>query len=75
MTVVLKANELNTLIYKYLLEAGLTHTAYSLFNEAALAQHLQELRFDVRPGHLLGLLEKALIYSHIEAHCGFVQIR
>lgn len=65
MSVVLKTNELNTLIYKYLLEAGLSHTAYSLFNEAALAQSLQEYRFDVRPGHLLSILEKGLIYNKI----------
>jgi hypothetical protein len=32
MSIVVKANELNTLVYKYLLEAGLSHTAYSLFN-------------------------------------------
>ena len=56
MSIVLRANELNIIIYKYLLEAGLTHTAYSLFNEAVLAQTLQEFRFDVRPGHLLSVL-------------------
>lgn len=56
MTLVLRANELNTLIYKYLLEAGLSHSAYTLFNEAALAQPLQEFRYDVRSGHLLSLL-------------------
>lgn len=41
MSIVLRANELNTLIYKYLLEAGLNHTAFTLFNEALLAQPLQ----------------------------------
>jgi transducin (beta)-like 1 len=72
MSIVLRANELNILIYKYLLEAGLTHTAYSLFNEALLAQPLQEFRFDLRPGHLLALLEKALIYAQIESHVNLV---
>lgn len=32
MSIVLRANELNIIIYKYLLETGLNHTAYSLFN-------------------------------------------
>lgn len=72
MSVVLRANELNTIIYKYLLEAGLNHTAYTLFNEAALAQPLQEFRFDIRPAHLLSLLEKALVYAQIEAHVTLV---
>ena len=72
MSIVLRANELNTVIYKYLLESGLAHTAYSLFNEAALAQPLQEFRFDLRPGHLLSLLEKALVYAQIESHVNLV---
>jgi transducin (beta)-like 1 len=72
MSIILRANELNTLIYKYLLECGLSHTAYTLFNEANLAQPLQEFRFDVKSGHLLSLLEKALIYAQIESHVSMV---
>jgi|JI9StandDraft_1071089.scaffolds.fasta_scaffold440774_2 hypothetical protein len=56
MSVILKANELNILIYKYFLEAGLTHSAFTFFNEASLAQSLQEFRFDIKAGHLLSLL-------------------
>jgi hypothetical protein len=74
MSIVLRANELNTIIYKYLLEAGLAHTAYALFNEAALAQPLQEFRFDIRPAHLLSLLEKALVYAQIESHVTLVTL-
>jgi transducin (beta)-like 1 len=72
MSIILRANELNTILYKYLLEAGLAHTAFTLFNEASLAQPLQEFRFDVRSGHLLSLLEKALVYAQIEAHVSLV---
>ena len=72
MSIVIKANELNTLIYKYFLEAGLSHSAYTLFNEAALAQPLQEFRFDVRAGHLLSILEKGLVYAKIESHVNLV---
>lgn len=32
MSIILKANELNILIYKYFLEAGLTHSAFTFFN-------------------------------------------
>jgi hypothetical protein len=56
MSIIIKANELNILIYKYFLEAGLSHSAYTLFNEAALAHPLQEFRFDVRAGHLMSIL-------------------
>lgn len=41
MSIVIKANELNCLIYKYLQENGLDHTAYALFNESGLAASLQ----------------------------------
>jgi hypothetical protein len=43
MSVIINANEVNVVIYKYLLETGivdhylgLTHTAYTMFNEAKL---------------------------------------
>jgi hypothetical protein len=50
----------------------LNHTAFTLFNEALLAQPLQEFKFDVRAGHLLSLLEKGLVYAQIEAHTSLV---
>lgn len=74
MSIIIKANELNILIYKYFLEAGLSHSAYTLFNEAALAHPLQEFRFDVRAGHLMSILEKGLVYSKIESHVNVVKI-
>ena len=72
MSIIIKANELNSIIYKYLLEAGLSHSAYTLFNEAALSQPLQEFRFDIRAGHLLSILEKGLVYNKLEAHVNVV---
>lgn len=36
MSIVVKSDELNLLIYKYLCEANLSHTAYTIFNEAQL---------------------------------------
>jgi len=74
MSIIIKANELNSLIYKYLLETGLSHSAYTLFNEAALSQPLQEFRFDIRAGHLLSILEKGLVYNKLEAHVNVVCI-
>jgi len=43
----------------------MTHTAYALFTEANLEQSLAQYKFDVKPGHLVSLMEKALIFSQI----------
>lgn len=72
MSIIIKANELNILIYKYFLETGLSHSAYTLFNEAALTQPLQEYRFDIRAGHLMSVLEKGLVYNKLESHVNMV---
>ena len=56
MSITIKANELNALIYKYLTEAGLTHAAYTLLHEAVLAEPLQQFRYDIKAGHLVSLL-------------------
>ena len=74
MSIIIKANELNILIYKYFLETGLSHSAYTLFNEAALTQPLQEDRFDVKAGHLMSVLEKGLVYNKLEAHVNMVEM-
>ncbi len=36
MSIVLKSDEVNFVVYKYLLEMGLSHTAFSMFYEAGL---------------------------------------
>lgn len=62
MAVVLTAAEVNTLVYHYLLEAGLQTAAFALKVEADLQA------YEVVPGALLMYLEKALIFTQIEAH-------
>ena len=36
MTIVIKADEINKLIYRYLIEQGMNNTAFSLYHEADL---------------------------------------
>ena len=36
MSVIIKTSELNLIIYQYLLEQGLSHTAFAIYNEANL---------------------------------------
>ena len=74
MSITIRANELNALLYKYLTESGLVHSAYALLHEAALAEPLQQFRYDIRPGHLVSLLEKGLVYSQIETHTSLVSV-
>ena len=62
MAVVLTAAEVNALVYHYLLEAGLQTAAFALKVEADLQT------CEVVPGALLTYLEKALIFTQIEAH-------
>ncbi len=59
---------MNLVVYKYLLEAGLAHSAFTLYAEAALEQPLQKHLYHLRSGHLVGLVEKGLVLQHIEKH-------
>ncbi|KRX03495.1 WD40-repeat-containing domain [Pseudocohnilembus persalinus] len=68
MSIVIKSQELNYAIYKYLLEAGLQHTAFSLFNEAHIEEKVREFDQNCRPGHLLHLVERGLMFNQIESH-------
>ena len=56
------------------LPTGLEHSAFTIFNEAKLSETAVEYKFDMKPGHLLGLLEKALILTQIEQHMNFVPL-
>ena len=46
MSILIKSDELNYLIYKYLQEAGLNHTAFSFYNEAALESVITEFKYN-----------------------------
>jgi len=80
MTIIIKQDQVNMLIYKYLLESGflylnsiskvfsgLKHTAFSLFHEANLDKVDMNVQ-KVAPKMLIGFLEKALLFNQIETH-------
>lgn len=66
MSIIIKTEELNYLIYAYFLEQGFTHSAFTLFNEVKIDP--AKFQADVRPGHLIYLLEKALLFTQIHDH-------
>ena len=61
--ILIKTDELNYLIYRYFLEQGLQHAAFTLNNEAGLKEFASKYHDDVRPGHLVHLMEKALLFQ------------
>ena len=65
MSIVIRSDEVNVLVYKYLQESNLLHTAFTFYNEALLADPLTRFKYDIKSGHLLSLLEKALIFNQI----------
>jgi transducin (beta)-like 1 len=60
--IVIKTDELNYLIYRYFLEQGLQHSAFALCNEAGVKEYASKYQDEVRPGHLINLLEKSLLF-------------
>ena len=50
------------MIFKYLLEQGFEHAAYSLLHEGRLEESLKEGP-EVKAGQLLHLLERALLFN------------
>lgn len=73
MSITIRSEEVNLLVYSYLLEAGtpytgLSHTAYVLSNESSILNAAEQFP-KVMPGALLSLLERALLLALLEAHC------
>lgn len=61
--ILIKTDELNYLIYRYFMEQGLKHSAFTLNNEAGLREFSVKYHDDVRPGHLINLMEKSLLFQ------------
>lgn len=59
------ADDVNILVYRYLLESGFTHTAFLFNTEAGLSSTPLP---DVPPGTLVAFLAKGLEYVSIEEH-------
>ena len=61
------SDEVNYLIYRYLEESGLRHSAFMLANESMLARSAIN-GADVAPGALVALLQKGLQDIDVEWH-------
>ncbi|KZW02769.1 WD40 repeat-like protein [Exidia glandulosa HHB12029] len=64
---VLAADEVNCLIYAYLLDSGFEHAAFNLRAEARLDAS-PHAKTHVERGMLIEMLAKALLYTEVEAH-------
>eukprot|EP00742_Colponemidia_sp_Colp-10_P002767 GILJ01002957.1.p1 GENE.GILJ01002957.1~~GILJ01002957.1.p1 ORF type:complete len:498 (+),score=66.24 GILJ01002957.1:214-1707(+) len=61
------SDEVNFLVYRYLLESGFRHAAYTFGYESLIAKSNIKAA-DVPPGALVSFLQKGLQYIEIEAH-------
>jgi len=61
------SDEVNFLVYRYLQESGLVHSAYTFAHESLLSRaNMSRLGKDVPPGALISFLQKGLQYLGIE---------
>jgi transducin (beta)-like 1 len=63
----LTSDDVNTLVYRYLLESGFTHTAFAFNHEAHLAKAPISMEH-IPPGSLVTYIQKGLQFDEIEAH-------
>lgn len=63
----LTSDEVNFLIYRYLLESGFVHSAFCFGNESHIAKS-KIVGGDVPPGSLISFLQKGLQHTEIECH-------
>ena len=67
MSIQIHGTDLNFLIYCYLQENGLTHSAFTLSQEAMINEESYRKK-SVMPGALLSIVEKGLMLKYIESH-------
>ncbi|KAK6590159.1 hypothetical protein RS030_172576 [Cryptosporidium xiaoi] len=70
MKIHLTSDEINLLVYRYLMENGFSHTAFSFNSEANIPKNpFFTTQMDkVPPNALVGFLQKALLYIYLEYH-------
>ncbi|SBS87900.1 LisH domain-containing protein, putative [Plasmodium ovale] len=70
MKIHLSSDEVNLLVYRYLVENGFVHTSYAFFNEGSISKNTYYISHGDRlPSNaLVSFLQKALIYIYIEYH-------
>ncbi|KAN0030504.1 hypothetical protein ACTA71_009143 [Dictyostelium dimigraforme] len=66
-TINITSDEINFLIYKYLLESGFQHAAFSFYNESLVSKSDINAS-NVPHGSLVSVLQKGLQYMEVEAH-------
>ncbi|ORX66011.1 WD40 repeat-like protein [Linderina pennispora] len=64
---VLKSDEVNYLVYRYLKESGFLHSSYAFQFESQISKLDQEIP-NVEPGLLIQVLQKGLQYMDVETH-------
>jgi transducin (beta)-like 1 len=64
----LTSDELNYLVYKYLLESGFTHSAFAFGNESYVDQKSIAPSRAIPPGALISFVQKGLQYLELEAN-------
>ncbi|CAA9990635.1 conserved Plasmodium protein, unknown function [Plasmodium knowlesi strain H] len=70
MKILLSSDEVNLLVYRYLVENGFIHAAYAFFNEANISKNSYYISHDEKlPCHaLVTFMQKALVFIFIEYH-------
>lgn len=64
----LTSDELNYLVYKYLLESGFTHSAFAFGNESYVDRKSIAPSRAIPPGALISFVQKGLQYLELEAN-------
>ncbi|KAL1919846.1 uncharacterized protein VTP21DRAFT_1777 [Calcarisporiella thermophila] len=64
----LTSEEVNYLIYRYLLESGFNHTSFAFQHESRINKSDLLKSAKVQPGALITVLQKGLQYMEVEAH-------
>ncbi|KAF8921889.1 WD40-repeat-containing domain protein [Mucidula mucida] len=66
-TITINSEEINLLIYSYLLDCGFTHSAFTICQEGHL-ERSPKFKKHIPRGELAELLSKSLLYSEVESH-------
>ncbi|KAI9221300.1 WD40-repeat-containing domain protein [Blastocladiella britannica] len=65
----ISADEVNYLVYRYLVESGLRHSTFAFEHESMIGAKLDKFRaMEIRPGMLITLMHKALQLMQVEMH-------
>ncbi|KJP90119.1 hypothetical protein AK88_00288 [Plasmodium fragile] len=77
MKILLSSDEVNLIVYRYLVENGFIHAAYAFFNEANISKNSYYISHDEKlPCHaLVTFLQKALVFIFIEYHTEYNNAR